>query len=87
VKVRADESHPPGCASYFSLAAQSLPITRTELTRSRGALDIAPLAEPLPVALVDPAVPVEVPVVLAPREAGVFSSDPTTSTRLPTFDD
>jgi len=79
---------------YFSLAEQSLPITRTELTRSRGALDgdIAPLAEPLPVALVDPAVPDavldEAPVVpVVPGDAEALSTDPVTSTRLPTLDD
>lgn len=67
---------------------------RTELTRSRGAPDddIALLAEPLPVALVDPAVPDavldEVPLVLGLLEvADVLSSMPVTSTRLPTFDD
>jgi hypothetical protein len=69
-------------------------MTRTELTRSRGALDsdVAPLAEPLPVALVDPAVPDAVPdeVPVAPAVPGavvVLSSDPVTSMRLPTFDD
>jgi hypothetical protein len=73
-------SRPPGSSGYFSLAEQSLPITFTELTRIRGALD-APDA----VLEVVPVSAVVVDVVVDPD--GFFSSAPITSTRLPTFDD
>jgi hypothetical protein len=90
---RAANDRPPGCAGYFSLAAQSLPITRTELTRTRGAFDcIEPLGDPLVVPDVvvpdvEPVVPAALPAVPDDGEPDeLFSSVPVTSTRLPTFD-
>ena len=74
---------PPGCAGYFSLAEQSLPMTLTELTRIRGALDAPDVALEV--------VPVVVPVARAVVDVVdpdiLLSSVPVTSTRLPTFDD
>jgi hypothetical protein len=75
---------PPGCAGYFSLAEQSLPMTLTELTRIRGALDVPDVVlEVVPVVV--PVAPDVVDVVVDPDI--LFSSVPVTSTRLPTFDD
>jgi hypothetical protein len=73
----------------LSLAEQSLPITRTELTRTRGAFDcIEPLVVPdVVVPDVEPVVPAAVPAVPDDGEPDeLLSSVPVTSTRLPTFE-
>jgi hypothetical protein len=79
----------PDAPTYLSLAEQSLPITRTELTRTRGAFDcIEPLVVPdVVVPDVEPVVPAALPAVPDEGEPDeLFSSVPVTSTRLPTFE-
>lgn len=73
--------------AYFALAEQSLPITRTELTRKCcAAADIEPADDALVVPAA-PAVDPVVPVLPLPDVELDELSVPVTSTRLPTFDD